>query len=137
LEPRDRDVARRPPQPAAVGQLAAAPGVKRALLQHDGAGPRVDHAGVQRQDVGVIVAEVARHDDQTREGEYAVATSTRSSIAPTRSPCFALVTRLISFHSASAMNLAHAAFFVASFGHARRYTNSVRRSVRASHMATI
>src|SRR5712664_352323 len=46
-------------------------GVKRALLQHDGAGPRVDHERLQREDVGVVVAEVARHGDQTRDGEYA------------------------------------------------------------------
>jgi len=103
LEPRDRDVADAHAEAAAVGQLAAAPGVKRALAparrRRAARRPRGWPASRRRRDRG----EVARHDDQTRDGEYAVATSPRSSIAPTRSPCFALVTRLISFHSSSAM----------------------------------
>src|SRR5438309_1173683 len=53
-------------------------------------------------------------------GEYAVLTSRRSSISPTRSPCWAFVRRLISFHSSSARKARHAASFVATSGHSRR-----------------
>src|SRR5438067_2389195 len=61
-----------------------------------------------------------RVNDPNGRGEYAVEVRTRSSISPTRSPCSAFVTRLISFHSRSARNSRHAASLVASSGQLRR-----------------
>src|SRR6267142_1079544 len=61
LKAGDPRLARVPREAAAIGELAAAPGMKRALLQHDGAGPRVEDARLDGQDVGMVMAEVARH----------------------------------------------------------------------------
>src|SRR5439155_22959008 len=50
-----------PRDDTAIGELPTAAGMERALLEHDGAGPRVDDRGLQREHVGMVVAEVARH----------------------------------------------------------------------------
>src|SRR5204863_9767944 len=47
-----------PRDDTAIGELPPAAGMERALLEHDGAGPRVDDRGLQREHVGMVVAKV-------------------------------------------------------------------------------
>ena len=50
-----------PAKGALVGELAAAAGMKRALLEDHRARPRIHHAGLEPQGLGMLVAEVASH----------------------------------------------------------------------------
>ena len=59
LESRDPRLPRLPREAPAVGELTAAAWMKRAPLEHDGARPRVQHARLEREDVGMVVTEVA------------------------------------------------------------------------------
>ena len=61
VEAGDFGLARRPRESPAVGKLPAAARMKRALLQNDGAGTRIEHTRLEREDVGMVVTEVARH----------------------------------------------------------------------------
>src|SRR5207237_4954230 len=67
LEARDRRLAGAPAQAPSVGKLTAAAGMERAALEHDRTRPRVDHARLERQEIGLVVAEIARHGRSASE----------------------------------------------------------------------
>ena len=59
--PETIDLAPGPRQPAVIGELPPAARIEGRVLEEDCTGPRVDDARLDRQDVRMLVAVVARH----------------------------------------------------------------------------